>query len=448
MGPHIGTGISRATLAAPLGLALVAALLLGPAPSGAAASGAAATTSVAQAARLGAWVPGVGSDPSALPALEGTVGRRIDIASLFYGFGDWFPTGTELSLADGGRRDVLVSWDMGDTRFTDWSEGRHDDYLRTIGRLAAAHPYPVYVRPWPEMNGDWQPYMPTRSGDRPKGGTPGEFRRAWRHVVDTVREAGGTKIRWVFNPYAATYPGTADVPSLWPGRGYVDVLGMDGYNWGGGPQPWQSFEEIFAPMYAVLTGLAPDLPVWICEVGSREPSVDDGAPVLPGRSKGRWIEDAFATTSFPALRAVVWFHERKERDWRLDSSRGALTAFRRAVAGDSGPASPAAHPDDPIPAERAGPAPIGSAPAPPAVLRPRVRARLVAPRRLRIRVSPAQRTPVVLEERVQDSWVKAQRVTTGRSGTAMARLSDPPRRVLLRVPQLGLRQVVRIGVPA
>jgi endoglucanase len=35
---------------------------------------------------------------------------------------------------------------------------------------------------------------------------------------------------------------------------------------------------------------------------------------------------------FPRIRAVIWFHARKEADWRVNSSPEALSAFREALA--------------------------------------------------------------------------------------------------------------------
>jgi hypothetical protein len=37
-------------------------------------------------------------------------------------------------------------------------------------------------------------------------------------------------------------------------------------------------------------------------------------------------------TVFPAIRAVIWFNENKETDWRIESSRTAQAAFDQAVA--------------------------------------------------------------------------------------------------------------------
>jgi beta-mannanase len=184
------------------------------------------------------------------------------------------------------------------------------------------------------MNGDWQPFQPTRRGDRPYGGTYHQFVAAWRHVVTYTRHHGGTNIRWVFNPTADTYRQTTPVERIWPGARYVDVLGLDGFNWGadGSQGRWRSFRDIFTDQYHRLTALAPRLPVWVCEFGSKEPLVDDGAPVDPRHSKASWLTDALAARHLPRLRALVYFQADKERDWRVNSSDAALTAFRNGLA--------------------------------------------------------------------------------------------------------------------
>jgi hypothetical protein len=85
-------------------------------------------------------------------------------------------------------------------------------------------------------------------------------------------------------------------------------------------------------MYRRLTDLHPRAPVWICEFSSKEPRLDDGAPADPDRSRAAWIRAAMDRTAMPRVRAMVWFHALKERDWRVDSSRGSLRAMRRALA--------------------------------------------------------------------------------------------------------------------
>lgn len=340
----IGTARLSYLVAALTTLLLVPALSVPPAAH---AIGSVATVDIApsedevsherlrQRVRLGAYVNGMSIRPARLTAFERQVQREVDVASIYWGHGDIFPGATELELSDHGRRDLLLSWDMGATRFTDWSNGSQDAYLNDLVRAARAYPHVFYVRPWPEMNGDWQSFQPTSDGKKPHGGTPKEFVAAWRYVVDYFRSRYVTNVRWVFNPAADVYPGTTRVSSIWPGEEYVDVLGIDGFNWGRGGNygGWRSFVNIFAPMYRRLTRLHSTAPVWICEVGSKEPELADGAPADRGRSKGRWIRRAMTTKRFPRVDTLVWFNERKERDWRVNSSSSALKSFRRVAPG-------------------------------------------------------------------------------------------------------------------
>ncbi len=314
-------------------LGLVAAVML---PRGTAATAVGTTPPLGERVAFGAYVDGMVARPDRFTSLERTLGSPLEVASYFYGYGDEFPAAIERGFADQGRRQVLLSWDMGPYDFRSWSSGAHDAYLRRIGAHAAAYPHEVYVRPWPEMNGDWVDFQPTTGARKPHGGTPAEFVAAWRHVVKTVRAAGGDNIRWVFNPTADVYAETTDVRTIWPGRDYVDVLGIDGYNWGQDATwgRWQSFEQVFAAQYARLTSLDPTLPVWICEIASADPAGDTD-PLGPS-DKGRWISEMFASTAFPRLTTLVWFDEDKERDWRLTSSASSLAAARSWLSPNRG----------------------------------------------------------------------------------------------------------------
>ncbi|MDN4174928.1 glycosyl hydrolase [Nocardioides sp. SOB77] len=308
----------------------------GDRPAGAAERGS-GVVPLGERVELGAYVDGMQAAPALLTLFERTV-APVEIASYYYGYGDVFPSTVDRLLSADGRRKLLVSWDMGPSRFSTWAAGDHDAYLDQVAAAAVAFGDPVWVRPWPEMNGDWQDFQPTAGGGRSAGGTYAEFKAAWRHVVDHLRARGATNLRWVFNPTADTYAETTPVERIWPGRRYVDVLGLDGFNWGrdAGWGRWRSFAGIFREQYRRLTALAPALPVWICEVASKEPRYDDGAPADRGRDKAAWVRAMLRDRSMPRIRALVWFHADKERDWRIDSSADVLAVLRRLL--------PAAHP--------------------------------------------------------------------------------------------------------
>jgi mannan endo-1,4-beta-mannosidase len=293
--------------------------------------------SLVERVQVGAFVDGMQADPARLDKWETAVGGHADVASYYYGYGDVFPARTEREFSEGGTRKVLLSWDMGPTRFTEWSSGDHDDYLDEIAGAARAYPYEVYVRPWPEMNGDWQTFQPTADGTRVHGGTYAEFKEAWRYVVSYLRGRGADNLRWVFNPTADTYAETTPVGRIWPGAKYVDVLGLDGFNWGrdAGWGRWRSFPQIFREQYLNLTELDPRAPVWICEVASKEPLVHDGAPVDADHDKGSWVRTMFDYRGMPQLRAIVWFDADKERDWRTTSSKRSARQWRLAMSVDA-----------------------------------------------------------------------------------------------------------------
>jgi hypothetical protein len=294
-------------------------------------------------AALGAYAAGYpGTSGTQLARFEKVLGSRVAIASSFRGWGDVFPDAAQLADSRTGHV-LLVAWDLGatrETRFSTFPAHAHDDYLAQEAAAARRYGRPLYVRPWPEMNGDWQPFQPTRDGRAPAGGTYAQFVAAWRYLVTFFRAHGATNVRWVFDPTADTYAGTTDVRAIWPGARYVDVLGIDGYNWGtGGIFRWRSFADVFTAQYRRLTGLSATLPVWICEFGSKEPSRADGAPIDRTHSKAAWYSAAWSyIANARRIRAAVLFNVRKERDWRIESDRTNLRGLARRAA--SAPARP------------------------------------------------------------------------------------------------------------
>ena len=170
---------------------------------------------------------------------------------------------------------------------------RHDAYLDQIAAAARAYPYQVYVRPWPEMNGDWQTFQPTADGRRAHGGTYARVPAGLALRRDLPARPGRRQPALGVQPDGRHLRRDhARLPHL-AGSAYVDVLGLDGFNWGkdAGWGRWRSFPQIFREQYAELTALHPRAPVWICEVSSKEPLTDDGAPVDTDRDKGAWVRD-------------------------------------------------------------------------------------------------------------------------------------------------------------
>jgi hypothetical protein len=300
---------------------------------------------------FGAYADGLPYYDNAFLELEKKVGAKLDIAS---GFIDWdYVLGEErdVKLAAGGTRVLLYAWEPHCTKrgcisFRDVTRGRIDPYLESVAASMKRFPYTIYVRPWAEMNAYWSPYQP--GSKRPRAGSLQEFKAAWRYLYDFFRSRDVDNLKFVFTPDVGKDPRNVPIQDLWPGHDpkdghdYVDVLGMDGYNWGDsktdGGEEWREFEELFEEAYHLLTALDGQAPVWVCEFGSKEPKKNDGtkespAPPDDAHDKGAWIENMLRSTAFPRLEALAYYSAYKPnsdtaRDFRFDSSASSLNAVR------------------------------------------------------------------------------------------------------------------------
>ena len=196
--------------------------------------------------------------------------------------------------------------------------GDFDPYLRRWADGLRAFGRPVMLRFAHEMNGSWYPWSEGVNGN----GT-GDYVAAWRHVHDVMTAAGATNVEWVWSPNVP-YAGSVPLAGLYPGAGQVDVVALDGYNFGTS-QSWSSWlapEALLGPGLQELRTLAPGLPMVIAETASTE----------LGGSKADWVRSLFAYLSAqPDVTAVVWFDHLKETDWRLGSSPESATAVREAL---------------------------------------------------------------------------------------------------------------------
>ncbi|MGF1596268.1 MAG: glycoside hydrolase family 26 protein [Acidimicrobiales bacterium] len=263
-------------------------------------------------------------------AAEAAIGA-VDIVHWFQAWGGghapfhahWLDT-----VAGGGRRG-LITWEpwapggpahqlrYGPQTIVD---GVHDDYIRSWAEgLARRDDGPWYLRPMHEMNGTWYPWA---AGV--KGNDPALVRAAWRHLHHVFTDAGATGVAWVWSPLADDVAGPFE--NCYPGSDVVDVLALDGYNWGSGVPTyggWRSPSELFGSALTRLCRLGPQ-PLWLAEVGS--------APA--GGDKAAWVDALLTVEGLPAeagerLEAVVFFGLDKEQDWRVHTDPAVAAAVRR-----------------------------------------------------------------------------------------------------------------------
>jgi hypothetical protein len=276
--------------------------------------------------RFGVGTPGGLSAAEELAAVTSLVGAQPSIVLAFSDFTAAPPISGLTTVRDAGA-DPVVTWEpwryLGGDNY-DWSaftmasiiSGAHDDYLYRWADELAAWGSTVYLRFAHEPNGTWYPWSPA-------GGTSRQtYIEAWRHVRGIFTSKNVQNVQWIWAPNIAG--NGAALADWYPGDEFVDVVGIDGYNWGtsiaGGT--WTSPDDLFGPSLDQIRDFAPDKPILVTEVGSAE----------QGGSKPEWIGDLVEYLDGAAsVSGFVWFDYNKEADWRLGSSSQSAAAMTEAL---------------------------------------------------------------------------------------------------------------------
>lgn len=281
---------------------------------------------------FGAYVPPAPeSGMEAVHELERAIDHNLGAISFYQAWGgDYAALNLDAieAASDGGRK-VLLTWepwvpgagpDQPDFSLAQILSGRYDGYIRTWAEGLADLESPLFLRPLHEMNGNWYPW-----GGKVNGNTSAQYRKTWRKLHRMFASAGADQVRWVWSPYVDDVPSDNRLEDFYPGDRYVDVIALDGYNWGTsepGYGGWRSFEDLFRSAYRRVKALG-DQPIWIGETAS--------AP--EGGDKAQWIRDMGRALEegFPRIKVVVWFNVDKERDWTLTSQAEVRQATKEIL---------------------------------------------------------------------------------------------------------------------
>lgn len=272
--------------------------------------------------RFGVSTPGGFTAGRELQAVADTIGHRPEMVMAFEDFFAPPPVSAMAVVAYSGA-EPIVSWepwcwtdDRSHAVMKSLVAGGFDDYIYRWADEIGEWGRHVFIRLAHEFNGDWYPWTPA-------GGTPpSAYVSAWRHVHDIFTERNVGNVDWIWAPTVTAAAG--NLSDWYPGHEYVDVLGVDGYNWGTclSSTGWVSPEQLFGATLDELRSIAADKPILIAEVGCAE----------SGGSKAQWIA-AF----FDFLRdqrdviGFVWFDHDKETDWRIESTPESGAAMAEAM---------------------------------------------------------------------------------------------------------------------
>lgn len=136
-------------------------------------------------------------------------------------FSDWWLT--ELPEGFEGPLNVAVPMFPKNGSMAAAARGDYDAQWRRLGQMIAKDHPTSYVRPGWEMNihnWDW-----SANPDNVE-----QFKEAFRRASVNLKR-GGNDLRIVFNPNEGKGDTLPDATMAWPGDEYVDIVGIDAYDW-------------------------------------------------------------------------------------------------------------------------------------------------------------------------------------------------------------------------
>ena len=217
----------------------------------------------------------------------------------------------------------LWLWGERDAKRNDWlkriNSGETDAYWREWARNAKAYEAEVILRFGFEMNGDWFGW----------GQQPEAFKTAWKRVYSLIRgDAGADNVQFMFAPNVEwdTKNKLAAIELYYPGDEFVQLLGLDGYNFGDShskSHSWQSYDKVFEKSIAKMSRA--NKPLILSEIGCAE-----------GPRKAQWIKNFLETvTSDSRVQGFIYYNHfdpnKGEPNWLLSSDPKTLEIFKEAL---------------------------------------------------------------------------------------------------------------------
>ena len=238
-----------------------------------------------------------------------------------------FPTATAEVCKQIGATPVISQelwlWGERNGERTDWlgriNSGQTDDYWKEWAKNAKAFDANIILRFGFEMNGDWFGW----------GQQPEAFKTAWKRVHRIVRdEVGATNVQFMFSPNVEwnKKQKLATIEPYYPGDKFVELLGLDGYNFGDShskSHSWQSYDEVFGKSIAIMSKWKK--PLILAEIGCSD-----------GPRKAEWMKDFLEKVgSDSRVKAFIYFNhfdpKKGEPNWLLSSDPKTLEVFREAI---------------------------------------------------------------------------------------------------------------------
>jgi mannan endo-1,4-beta-mannosidase len=269
---------------------------------------------------IGVHEPDAPSTYNGVDQFAQAIGIQPNLVSYYSPWIEPFQAGFAISAMEHNAI-TLVQMDPTNVSLESIAAGKYDSYLRSYAIAVKAFGGQVVISFGHEMNGNWSSwgYQHTSAA---------VFVAAWRHIVTVFRNLGAANVIWLWTVNVIDNNLPIPIPDpapWWPGRSYVNWVGIDGYYYNSS----STFSSLFGPTIVDVRRFTGD-PILIAETGA---AVSAGQPAK--------ISDLFDGIRTYGLLGFVWFDENAEgHEWRINSPAAFAVLGRDAEAFLRPPAIP------------------------------------------------------------------------------------------------------------
>jgi mannan endo-1,4-beta-mannosidase len=300
---------------------------------------------------FGVAADGLPNDSPLFDSEDAELGQAPSTVEWFQNFGDAYPYSKVSSAWQRGALPV-ITWMSAPNNFAQVSDlssysllsiaaGSQDAYLKTWAASIAVQKMPVVIRFDHEANGNWYPWSLGWSKQGITTNTAVNYVAAWQHVWNIFQSYGANNYAiWAYVPSRVDTLGTYGtgqsqsqlIAASYPGSGYVDWIGMDGYQYN--PAESTTYSDTFSATLGALEGFS-GKPIMIAEMGSAE----QGTTVKP-----QWIKQTLAALAAnPRIVSAIYFDNdvtgvhyidgfAVRTNWRINSSPQAQSALQAGLS--------------------------------------------------------------------------------------------------------------------
>jgi|SRR5215472_2693346 len=226
------------------------------------------------------------------------------VVELYTKFGTRFPRRAVRSNYSHGAM-TLVQLDPWTVPLYQIATGKYDAYLRRYARAVAAVRLRIGFSFAHEMNGQWYPW------DFRKGG-PANFVAAWRRIHRVFASMHAKKVTWVWTINKLYLRDSRPIAQVtredWPGKRYVDWVGVDGYF----RFPGETFSRVMTPTLRLIRSM------------TRKPVLLAETAVYPNSFRPVQLRELFAGVARDHLLGFIYFDHNAKRKWALHGKTIAL----------------------------------------------------------------------------------------------------------------------------